>query len=362
MKTRLIICVIAITMIALQSVIANPFWNNGEEFVNFQTLANLSHWNLSIVVAADGSVIAGGPMRSADGGGTWQHIADYPTTGAGFILDETTGDLLKLDSGTKPMPIMYRSKDNGITWQQESIIRTIDSRCWLPTNMHCDAGTTLKYGENAGRLLMAARVFVRYLNPGKYLNFHYSSALYSDDGGKTWLASEPFPFDGTGEAGLVELSDGSIYYNSRTHNRFGNRLVAKSYDGGKTWIEGRECDYLPDGPPDLYGCKGGLVRLPLDDHDILIYSQNDDPGGGDEIHSTEGRENLTIWASFDGGITWPVSRRLTTEGGYSSLAAGRTGTPSEGMIYLLSHSGFFARFNLAWITQEQDWQNFLPNE
>jgi hypothetical protein len=32
------------------------------------------------------------------------------------------------------------------------------------------------------------------------------------------------------------------------------------------------------------------------------------------------------------------------------------------MIYLLSHNGFFARFNLAWITQEQNWEDFLPAE
>ena len=34
----------------------------------------------------------------------------------------------------------------------------------------------------------------------------------SEDGGKTWQASAPFPAKGTGEATLAELSDGRIYY------------------------------------------------------------------------------------------------------------------------------------------------------
>jgi sialidase-1 len=47
---------------------------------------------------------------------------------------------------------------------------------------------------------------------------------------------------------------------------------------------------------------------------------------------------------------------------YSSLAAGREGTPGEGVIYLLYESnggGKMARFNLAWLTSGRDWREFL---
>jgi sialidase-1 len=49
-------------------------------------------------------------------------------------------------------------------------------------------------------------------------------------------------------------------------------------------------------------------------------------------------------------------RRLIEPGvfAYSSLAAGRSGTPSEGRIYLQYESGpksMIARFNLAWLLQ-----------
>ena len=104
------------------------------------------------------------------------------------------------------------------------------------------------------------------------------------------------------------------------------------------------CEVLPDGAQDTgYGLMGGLVRLPVKDRDILIFSN---------IESPSGRHHGTVWASFDGGKTWPL-KRLVTAGSfaYSSLDAGRPGTKSEGWIYLLSEGGGanVARFNLSWV-------------
>lgn len=90
----------------------------------------------------------------------------------------------------------------------------------------------------------------------------------SDDGGRTWHTSAPFPARGTGEAALEELPDGSQHRD--------------------------------------YGLMGGLVRLPLDDHDILLFSN---------IESDDGRHGGTV---------------------------------------------NIARFNLAWVTQGRDRQEFLP--
>jgi sialidase-1 len=104
---------------------------------------------------------------------------------------------------------------------------------------------------------------------------------------------------------------------------------------------------LPDGNTDsTYGLMGGLVRLPVLGRDILVFSN---------IVSDKGRRNGHVWASFDGGKTWPV-RRQVFEGNfaYSALNAGRPGTPSEGWIHLLYEGGpqgggTVARFNLTWI-------------
>lgn len=211
-------------------------------------------------------------------------------------------------------------------------------------------GITLKRGKHRGRLLRPTRFYGR--GGEAEWSKQYTNAIYSDDGGKNWKTSKPFPENGTGEAALVELSNGQIYYNSRMHwaKRPHNkrRREAWSDDGGVTWKDWRVIDVLPDGDQGrTYGCMGGLTRLPLKDRDILIFSNLDT----DASH----RERVSVWASFDGGKTWPI-KRLVDPGrsGYSSLAVGRPQSPSEGWIYLFyEHDPFkgahIARFNLAWI-------------
>jgi sialidase-1 len=129
----------------------------------------------------------------------------------------------------------------------------------------------------------------------------------------------------------------------RTHIRPGNRRIAWSHDGGATWQDEHEDDELWDGPSDVYGCKAGLVRLPDDDRDVLVFSS---PGRRDK------REDITVHVSFDGGGTWP-NKRLVRKGpgNYTWMAAGRQGTPGENMIYLLAGKDWMARFNLAWIME-----------
>ena len=211
-------------------------------------------------------------------------------------------------------------------------------------------GISLQHGEHAGRLIRPARVYNR--TPTARLG--YNTAIYSDDGGRTWKPSRPFPEKGTGEGTLCELSDGRLYYNSRVHypkaERPTRRRCAYSNDGGETWKDWTVVDILPDGRQDrAYGCMGGLVRLPVKGQDILIFSNIDTP--------RPERERATVWASFDGGKTWPIKRLVDAEaGGYSSLAAGRPCTPSEGWIYLLyekgpGEAGKIARFNLSWLLE-----------
>lgn len=368
----------------------NPFWGNGMEFFDIQIIdSGYRAHSVNIEVAMDGTVLFGGGdksysgkwtdrgrktlWRSEDGGKTFVSDTTYPINSYsswGLQVDETTGDVLKFDSKfgatfseKEAHSIMWRSKDHGRTWVEEKIGREKDVNGWYSWEGGCETGITLRYGEKKGRLLRATRTFVEYVNIRPTRDYAYSSAIFSDDHGKTWHASAPFPIDATGEATLVELSDGCIYYNSRRHLNSYNRVIAWSYDGGENWVEPEECKFLPDGPRDTeYGLMGGLVRLPLENHDILIFSNVDSPSG---------RRNSTVWASFDGGKTWPV-KRLVDEGGsaYSSLAAGRRGTPSEGIIYLLKegigddpHNGIkVARFNLTWITQGRDWQEFIDND
>jgi lysophospholipase L1-like esterase len=318
--------------------------------------------------------------RSEDGGKTWGELievgkrakidADMSDDGrykgehvgwselANIAVDENNGDILVFAAGLKPAQVVYRSRDHGKTWKTEEIEIRPDKNGWQATTYCCDPGITLRQGKHKGRLLMPAQVFVgsinadgsrTYLNKGqgrKYFDKRYSSALFSDDGGKTWNHSAPFPILGTSEPGLVELNDGRIYYNARTHVRPGNKIVGHSEDGGQTWSDSAEDDELFDGPPDVYGCKGAILRLPSDDHDILLFSG---PGRRDE------RNDITVQVSFDGGQSWPVKRVIKEgPGNYTWMAAGRKGTPSESMIYLLANKDWMARFNLTWLLEAQD--------
>lgn len=369
----------------------NAYWDGGDEFFEKQQIYNDARFP-NLVVAKDGSILATWSRdsayetrRSEDGGNTWGPVKivthmnwwqdDFPGPGVhagGVTVDENSGDILAFVEEFRPpvdAPLyIYRSSDHGKSWElQEDVEIHPDRNGDVPSGHMEDTGITLMHGEHAGRLIRPTRVV------GKYAN-----AIYSDDGGKTWHTSDPFPANGTNEATIAELSDGSIYFNSRRTSSDDGlsplwRHTARSYDGGETWEDLEVSDVLPDGPQHhRYGMMGSVIRLPVEGHDILLFSNVDVPVEKevDWDNRTTLRERGTIWVSFDGGETWPV-KRLVDKGffGYSSLAAGREGTPSEGMIYLQYESkshpdsrfdiGYVARFNLDWLTGGRDWKDFL---
>ena len=310
----------------------------------------------TVAVARDGSVLAvwnGVKVRrSEDGGATWgPEIPIGPGfMGGGVIVNEANGDIFTFVSEAHPPSTekIYRSQDHGKAWSVMDAVIKPDSKGNKPEMHMNDHGITLMRGPHTGRMIRPSRFYAKANHHSEWPN-HYTNAIYSDDGGKTWLTSEPFPANGTGEATIAELSDGRIYYNTRRHwvpegDDNSTRWTAMSDDGGVTWKDLVMCKDLPDGPRDTgYGLMGGLVRLPVKDKDILIFSNVESPGG---------RHHGTVWASFDGGKSWPL-KRLVTEGAfaYSSLNAGRPGTKSEGWIYLFSEGagGEMWRFNLSWL-------------
>lgn len=333
----------------------------GQPHVDMQQLFNDERFP-NIVVTLDGTVLATWgshkirARRSEDGGETWGPeilIASPGIHGGGTTVDEGTGDILAfVEANHPPAPLtVYRSKDQGQSWAAEQAMIRPDSNGNAPSMHMNEHGITLRHGPHKGRLIRPARYYGKKNSREEWPN-HYTTAIYSDDGGKTWRTSDPFPENGTGEATVAELSDGRIYYNSRVHwqERPQNtrRRSAWSMDGGATWKDWQVVKVLPDGHQHRsYGCMGGLVRLPVADKDVLIFSNIDTPKAT--------RERATVWASFDGGKTWPV-KRLVYDGrsAYSSLTAGRPGTPSEGWIYLHFEGGpsgasQVARFNLSWI-------------
>jgi sialidase-1 len=305
----------------------------------------------NITIALDGTILAfgaGGLRRSQDGGETWGEPRKVPQECA-RIVDENTGDILIV--GLRHGDRLWRSSDQGKTWKKDSTtLKPNEVMKWLERTglkkrataelsdvdapryyMHAGAsetGITLRHGENKGRLLNTAtfRPCTSVHPTGREpVDAVYSCAIYSDNGGKTWQVSGLFPEGYTEEAALAELQDGRIYYNSRSHKGYYDesfysepqpdkvpeeerlRRIAWSYDGGETWEDLRISNILPDGGgyDRGYGMMGGLVRLPVKNRDILLYSNADTKGGE--------RKKITIWVSFNGGKIWPL-KHLVYEG------------------------------------------------
>lgn len=220
--------------------------------------------------------------------------------GGGAIVNETNGGILSFVEEHNPSaPLtIYESKDNGKAWSAMDFVIKPDTNGNVPSMHMNEAGITLRHGKHAGRLIRAARHYAGRNSRDKWPE-HYTTAIYTDDDGKTWNTSKPFAEKGTGEAAIAELSDGRLYYNSRAYWNKGKpplcRRCAYSTDGGETWP---------------------LKRL--------VYE-----------------------GSF----------------AYSSLAAGRPNTPSKGWIYLLfeSDGAKLARFNLSWLLEGEKTDDEIPD-
>lgn len=334
----------------------------------------------NIVVSANGTVVTTWgkenciSRRSVDGGKTWEPpvFIDQGINGGGLTVNENSGEIIAFVEKEHPPADLkcYRSKDNGKTWEIGPIKISADKNGVIPSMHMNEHGITLKNEKYKGRLIRPSRFYNAKSSAERKLMYssakekmwkdQYTNAIYSDDGGKTWQTSDPFPAKGTGEAAIVELSDGTIYYNSRRHFSSDGlnprmRHIATSTNGGQNWENLYVSTELPDGEQNRdYGLMAGLDRFSFKGYDILIYSN---------IVSDGGRKNGTIWLSFDAGKSWPVKKVIEPLGfKYSSLAIGKENTPSEGYVYLLYETGEgeninaygggkIARFNLSWILE-----------
>jgi sialidase-1 len=316
----------------------------------------------NVVVTKTGAVLAVWGQttvqarRSADGGATWSAAVNIRAGihGGGATVDENSGDILTFVEEEHPPATLHilRSQDDGLTWSPQNFTILPNSQGHVPAMHMNEHGTTLRHGAHVGRLIRPTRWYGASNYPAGEWPTHYTNAMFSDDGGLTWQASEAFPQMGTGEACIVELADGRLHYNTRRHWAATSadslwRWSATSSDGGLTWTDAWKSSVLPDGNTNsTYGLMGGLVRLPVAGRDILLFSN---------VVNNSTRANGHVWASFDGGLTWPLRRSVFTGSfAYSAMHAGRPGTPSQGWVYLFYEGGpegggTMARFNLSWL-------------
>ena len=291
--------------------------------------------------------------RSTDGGATWgplQVVADVGRDMIGNpcpLLDRTTGRIWlpltrkpgansteenKAGTGDGPMELfMCHSDDDGATW---SVPRTVTAEVKRKDWTWYVAGPGCGIQLADGRLIIPCDHRVAGERDAKASRSH---VIYSDDHGKTWQIGGAAE-ERTNECQVVELDDGTLLLNMRSHHGRNRRAVATSTDRGATWSDLRFDDALIEPT-----CQASLIRLPGKGKTRLLFSNP----------ASRKRENMTVRLSDDGGNTWPVSKVLY-EGpaAYSSLVA----LPDDQAGCLYEKDKYktivFTRFGLAWLTGE----------
>jgi sialidase-1 len=266
--------------------------------------------------------------RSVDNGGTWnkQQIvwADAANTcgNPAPVVDRDTGKIWLLmtwnlgkdrekdiESGISKdtrRVFVTSSMDDGITWAKPREITAdvkLTNWTWYATGP--GHGIQIEHGSHKGRLIIACD------HDEEESKKSFSHVIYSDDHGKTWNLGGSAPKPGANECEVVQLADGKLMLNMRTHERSNQyRQVAVSRDGGLTWQDQHFDESLLE-----EGCQGSILRYRWRDQTnpgVILFCN--------PANQTR-RVDLTLRASFDEGQTWPVSRIVHAgPSAYSDLA------------------------------------------
>ncbi|MDF1813505.1 MAG: FAD-dependent oxidoreductase [Verrucomicrobiales bacterium] len=252
-----------------------------------------------------------------------------------------------------------RSDDDGLTWSTP--VEITDTFQAFKKDYDWKVLAT---GPNHSIQLENGRLVVPvWLSTGTGGNAHrpsVTSTIYSDDGGKTWLAGDiavpcTDEFINPNETVAVQLKDGRVMLNVRSESKAHRRIVVTSPDGATNWSEPRFQEDLVEPI-----CMGGLVRYEHGDKSLLLFSNPNNLEGGRGGKPVPGksraRKNVTVYISKDEGESWPVKRSIESGwSAYSDIAVTKKGTilcfygrgPKAGFA---GDMLTVARFNLEWIS------------
>lgn len=118
--------------------------------------------------------------------------------------------------------------------------------------------------------------------------FNLSLIAISDDGGRSWLPSQPIVGRGNIQPALVQRRDGSIVAYMRDSGDAPTRVQAsESRDGGRSWSVADKTEFPSGASVDALVLRDGRWAMLFNDVD-------------------DGRYRLSLYVSDDEGRTWPV--------------------------------------------------------
>jgi len=304
-----------------------------------------STWNELQVVAEMGGDSLNDPIGVVDErtGRVWLMYQRYPEGFHTRVMEHTKQAELGYGGPRNTQTFLMYSDDEGESW---SAPRNITKTARRPDAISIGSpgvGVQLQFGEHPGRLLFPIYEVMPTERNGVVNRAWFNASLYSDDAGETWQLGERIPEEqvdnDANECQLAELDDGRIVMTLRP-TRGLMRLQSTSVDGGVSWSPMQEVEGVT-GPR----CMAAIMHVPhpVAPLGLLLMSLP---------HSDGARENGTIFASLDGGQTWPVKRTLYPgEFAYSCLVLlddGRVGCLFEKDNYALNT---FAAFDVDWLLE-----------
>ena len=271
-----------------------------------RSLDNGKTWSEQRVIRHDSGNTCGNPCPVVDKAtgtvwlfSTWNRGDDPEPK----IIDRTSKD-------TRRVFVMSSSND-GRTWSAPKEVTSVVKKpdwTWYATGP--GSGIQIERGPHVGRLVIACD------HIEAESKHYYSHVVFSDDHGNTWTLGGSSPNRQVNECEVVELTDGRLMLNMRNYDGSKKaRQIAFSRDGGTTWIDQRFDEALIDPI-----CQASLQR----------YAWPGSKGGSVVLFSNPAsteRINMTVRASKDDGLTWPVKLALYAgPSAYSDLAVLANGT------------------------------------